>query len=400
MGWTVDGEWIPEEVPAFYQGEDDWTGSTYETETPALSAPAGRNSGASSTPNTPAQQANTDWLNRDKWGYMKAENDARLAAMGMGLYKSPAPYTIRGGILTGGLGPTPGIPGTPRTPGIVPVSPPASVFTQALPPLPSEQTEANAIYGSSVTSGTSTTGPSTSTRITGPSTSISTVAPSTTLQSSTSTNMSRRVPTMALPEYKETPALTLPERDRMRERSLAQEESALGVGEWRQSLRQGLNKIMSEGNFASRGAQLRQMLSGAGQGLGRILQAASSSARSQYNAEYQTMVTAAVENYRGQLSEHLAQFQSAVGMYLGTMGTETTQTGTQTNKTSGGGSTTSTSGGTVTDTSSGGTTTTTGQTGTMQIKGTQGTPPVLTNPLAFVPAITRSTGVRPQPRAV
>lgn len=376
MPWTDDGEWIPEETPAFYQGtggggddEELWGEAGYwsEPSSPALSAPAWRSMGATSGgestlgnwSTTPPASTPSSPSTGPPPGYRVKYNAMGVAVgiepIGSGGSSGSSSRTVVGQKLGGGGA----------------INTPSGGLSQALAP-PNEsiysytQTAPTTITGSSTTSGTSITGPSTSTQTTGPSSSSTVVKPQTTLQSSTSNTMSRRIPTMALPKYQETPALTLPERDRMRERVLAQEESALGVGEWRQSLRQGLNKIMSEGNFASRGAQLRQMLSGAGQGLGRILQAANSSARAQYNAEYQNMVTAAVENYRGQLSEHMAQFQSAVGMYLGTMDTETTQSGTQTSKTSGGGSTTKTSGGTVTGTTSGGTVTTTGQTGTTQ----------------------------------
>jgi len=200
------------------------------------------------------------------------------------------------------------------------------------------------------------TEPTTTTTTRDPTTTTSVTSPTTSTTSGSTTNISQRIPTMALPQYEEAAALSLPARDALRERYLAQEEQALGVGEWRQSLRKGLNKLMSEGNFATRGAQMRELFAGAGQGLGRILQAASSAARAIYNAEYGILVTQAVENYRGQLSEHLAKFNSEVGMYLGTMDTSTTGTSTQNTYTSGSNTTQVTSGGTTKQVTSGGST--------------------------------------------
>jgi len=178
-------------------------------------------------------------------------------------------------------------------------------------------------------------------------------APQTQITTGETTSTTHKVPTMALPQYQETPALVAPPRNAMRERMLAQEEASLGVGEWRQSLKSGLNKIMSEGNFAARGAQMRELFSGAGKALGRILQSASSAARKQYNEEYATAVSFAVENYRGQLQQRLSKYSQDIQMYLGTMENQTTQSSNQSVFTSGGGTTT-TGGTTVTENKSGG----------------------------------------------
>jgi hypothetical protein len=126
--------------------------------------------------------------------------------------------------------------------------------------------------------------------------SFSASAPASSITTGTSINTTRKIPTMALPSYTEVPAISMPGRDPMRERVLAQEEASLGVGEWRQSIRSGLNKVMSEGNFASRGSQMRQLFAGAGQALGRILQSASSSARQQYNAEQSRAIVVRFSN--------------------------------------------------------------------------------------------------------
>lgn len=225
---------------------------------------------------------------------------------------------------------------------------------------PTTQTSSNTTTGSSTTgptTSTSITGPSTSTQVTGPSTSTTTVDPTTATQIGTTTSTSSKTPTMDKPALQETADLTLPAMDAMRERYLAQEEQALGVGEWRNSLRQGLNKIMSEGNFASRGSQMRALFEGAGEGLGKILQSASSAARTLYAAEYAIEVNTATANWNKDVSAHLSEFQADVSMYLGTMNTTTSGTTSQTTETSGGGSTTSNTGSTATGTSSGGTTT-------------------------------------------
>jgi len=137
-------------------------------------------------------------------------------------------------------------------------------------------------------------------------------------------SVTTRAATKPMPTLGATPAYTAPTYDESKVTAYAQEEAGLGIAEWRQSLTSGLNKIMSEGNFATRADQMRKMFQGAGAGLANILKGATDEARNRYTVEYNAAVQQALIQHEDEVRQAYTQFQADMQNYFATF-TQTTQ---------------------------------------------------------------------------
>ena len=144
-----------------------------------------------------------------------------------------------------------------------------------------------------------------------------------------------RTATKPLPTLGATPAYTAPQYDETKVAAYAQQEAGLGISEWRQSLTSGLNKIMSEGNFATRADQMRKMFQGAGSGLARILKGATDEARNRYTIEYNASVQQALIQHEDEVRKAYTQFQADMQNYFQTMTTTTEALGAGATQTQG-----------------------------------------------------------------
>jgi hypothetical protein len=133
------------------------------------------------------------------------------------------------------------------------------------------------------------------------------------------TSVTTRTPTRPMPILGSTPAFASPTYDESKVAAYAQQDAALGVSEWRQSLSSGLNKIMSEGNFATRADQMRKMFQGAGTGLSHIMKAATDEGRNRYAQEYNALVQQAIINHQDEVRQAYTQFQADLQNYFQTM---------------------------------------------------------------------------------
>lgn len=141
------------------------------------------------------------------------------------------------------------------------------------------------------------------------------------IQTSTST----RTPTKPMPVLAEVAPYTNPTWDTDKIKSLAQEDSALGISEARDALYQGINKVVAmQGNPTAQSAAMRDLLKGHGSAIAKVMQGANKEALGRYQIQYQYQVQEAITRFDALQKAAYAKYAADLQDYLASMKTTTT----------------------------------------------------------------------------